>query len=344
MDFVRLGKSELMVSAVGFGGIPIQRLTADEAVDVVRACLDMGVNFIDTANGYSTSEERIGRAIADCREDVIIATKTGGRDKATALEHLELSLRRLDTDYIDLWQFHGVSTPEDYERVLGPGGAMEAAQAALEAGKVRHIGITSHSLDLALEQVASDLFETIMFPFNFVTSEPADELIPLALEHDVGFIDMKPMGGGLLEDAVIAFKYLRRFPEIVPIPGIERIEEMEEIVGIMEGPAELTDVERAKLVRLREELGNRFCRRCGYCMPCPEGVPIRSLMILDSIIKRMPPERLVGGWEETIAKVDDCVDCGECETKCPYDLPIRDRMAENIALYRDVMEQFAPPA
>ena len=183
MKKVRLGKTELEVTRVGFGGIPIQRLTEREAIRVVQRAMDLGVNFIDTANGYTTSEERIGKALAGRREQVILATKTGARDKERAAEHLELSLRRLQTSYIDIWQFHGVSSFENLERVLGPGGAMEAAQLALQAGKVRHIGMTSHSMDVALKAVPTGHFETLQFPFNFVTSEPAQELIPLCREQ-----------------------------------------------------------------------------------------------------------------------------------------------------------------
>ena len=211
MKKTRFGKTGLEISKIGFGGIPIQRLSEDEAVQVVQRCLDLGVTFIDTANGYTTSEERIGKALAGStvqRDQVVIATKTGARDKATALVHLELSLERLQTDYIDLWQFHGVSTFEAYEQVLGPDGAMEAAHEALQAGKIKHIGVTSHSMDIALEMVPSGHFESIQFPFNFITSEPADELLPLAQEHDLGFIAMKPFAGGMLDQANLAIKYL----------------------------------------------------------------------------------------------------------------------------------------
>ena len=177
-----------MVSRVGMGGIPIVRPTEAEAIKVIQRALDLGVSFIDTAVGYGPSEERIGKGIAGRRDLVVIATKTGARDKAGALEHLELSLRRLQTDYIDLWQFHGVNRFEAYEQVLGPGGAMGAAQEALQAGKIRHIGISSHAMDVALKAVSSGHFETIQFPFNLAANEPANELIPLAREHEVGFI------------------------------------------------------------------------------------------------------------------------------------------------------------
>jgi len=335
MKTVRLGKTELQVSRVGFGGIPIQRLTEGEAVKVVQRCLDLGITFYDTATGYTTSEERIGKAIAGRREQVIIATKTPGRDKATAEEHLELSLKRLNTDYIDLWQFHNVSTFETYEQVLGPNGAMEAAQEALRAGKIGHIGITSHSLDMALQAVPSGFFETIQFPFNFVTHEPAKELVPLAQAHDVGFIAMKPLAGGLLDEANLAIKYLLQFDSVLPDPGIQKIEEIEQIVDIVNGSWELTSREQQELERIRAEVGTRFCRRCGYCQPCPEGVHIPVMMNIHSFWKRMPAERFFSGWiAQAVESARHCVQCGECEEKCPYDLPIREMLVENIEFYK----------
>jgi len=337
MRTIRLGKTGLEVSRIGFGGIPIMRLAEDEAIKVVQRCLDLGVTFLDTANGYGTSEERIGKAIAGRREQVVIATKTGARDRATAQEHLDLSLKRLDTDYIDLWQFHNLSTFEAYEQALGPNGAMEAAQEALRAGKIRHIGVTSHSMDIALKAVPSGHFETVQFPFNFVTNEAATELIPLARKHDVGFISMKPMAGGLLDNAVLAIKYLLQFDSIVPDPGIERIEEIEEIVGIVQGPWELTSQEQRELERIRAEVGTRFCRRCDYCQPCPEGVSISQIMVLRSFYKRLPAERLFTGWIAQAAEsAENCIECGECEEKCPYHLPIREMIVENVKFYESV--------
>jgi len=222
---IRLGKTGLTVSRIGFGGIPIQRVSADEGVAVVRRCLDLGVTFLDTANGYTTSEERIGRAIRGRREGVILATKTGARDRQGAREHLELSLERLGVDYIDLYQFHGVNDFTSYQQILAPDGAMETFQEALEAGIIGHMGITSHSPDVAKEAIRSSHFETLMFAFNFVAREPAEELTPLCEAEDVGFIAMKPFAGGMLERADLAIKYLLEFPNVVPIPGIEKAEE-----------------------------------------------------------------------------------------------------------------------
>jgi len=337
MKTVRLGKTGLQVSRVGFGGIPIQRLSEEDAVRVVRHALDLGVTWIDTANGYTTSEERIGKAIAGRRDQLVIATKTGARDRDGAMEHLELSLKRLQTDYIDLWQFHGVSSFEHLDRVLGPGGAMEAALAAQAAGKVRHIGITSHSMEVALKAVPTGHFETLQFPFNYITHEPAQELVPLCRKHDLGFIAMKPFGGGLLDKANISIKYLLQFEGVVPDPGIETEAEIKEIVAIVNGPWEMTAADKAELEQVRAELGTRFCRRCQYCLPCPQDVQIPSVLNTRSFWKRFPRERFLGGGiKGMVDSARNCIECGECEEKCPYQLPIIEMLQENVAFYDSV--------
>ena len=348
MKKIVLGRTGLQVSRVGFGGIPIQRLEEAEAVRVVRRCLELGVTFIDTANGYTTSEERIGKAIAGHRrQHLIIATKTGARDKATALEHLHLSLKRLGTDYIDLWQFHGVSTFEAYGQVLAPNGALEAAQEALQAGKIRHVGITSHSMDVALKAVASGYFETLQFPFNVVSTEPTRELLPLAQKQGMGFIAMKPMGGGLFEKASVAIKYLLQFTGVVPDPGIEKVEEIEEIAGIVSGDWKMTLEELREMERLRQEMSSRYCRRCEYCQPCPEGVRISTLMNLRSFWKRFPAGRFFGsgaGFVEAAASAEKCVQCGKCEAKCPYNLPIREMLVENADFFKKAKAEWEAAA
>jgi len=337
MQTVILGATGLEVSRIGFGGIPIQRLTEDEAVRVVKRCLELGITFFDTANSYTTSEERIGKAINGARQRVVLATKTTARDRVTAGQHLALSLKRLNTDYVDLWQFHNVSTQEDYERVLGPDGAMEAALKARQAGQVLHIGITSHSMDVALKAVCSGYFETIMFPFNFITCEPAEELIPLAAKHNLAFLAMKPFAGGMLDNASLAIRYLLSFEHVLPVPGIEKIEEIEEIVEIVARAEPLTEAEREEIERIRAEVGTRFCRRCDYCQPCPQGIPISLLMNLRSFWKRFPRDSFTTGWiAEGVEKARECIECGSCEEKCPYHLPIREMIKENISFYDSV--------
>ena len=341
MDKIRLGRTELMVSRLGFGGIPIQRLSEEDAIDVVRKCLDFGITFVDTANAYSTSEERIGKAIADRPVKPILATKSTSRDREGVEEHLNLSLKRLGVDSIDIYQFHGVSDFKSLEMVLDPEGPMAVVEKARQDGKIKHISVTSHSMDVAIEAVKTDRFATIMFPFNFITDEAVNELLPLCQQHDVGFIAMKPLAGGMLDNATLAFKYLFQFPDILPIPGIEYIHEIEEIVGILNGPLEMTEDEKQEMQRLRDELGTRFCRRCDYCQPCTEGIPISMVMNIRSFARRLPPERVfIGRIEEVMEKAAGCTQCGECEERCPYELPIRDTIAQNVEWYQEAKALF----
>jgi predicted aldo/keto reductase-like oxidoreductase len=341
MEKLRLGRTGMMVSKLGFGGIPIQRLSDEEAVAVVKRCVELGITFLDTANGYTTSEERIGQAIKEQREKLIIATKTGARNREGVEAHLKLSLQHLGVDYIDLYQFHGVSDFKNLDMVLEPNGPLVAVQEAKKAGLVKHIGITSHSMDVAKKAVQSDRFETIMFPFNFITHEAAEELLPLARKHDVGFIAMKPLAGGMLDNAMIAFKYLFQFPDVVPIPGIEKIREIEEIVGILKKTRKMTAAELREMQRLRQELGSRFCHRCDYCQPCTAEIPISTVLTSRSFAKRLPPERFFSSWIGTgIERAADCTECGDCETRCPYHLPIREMLAEHVKWYQDEKKRY----
>jgi len=341
MDTIRLGKTEMMVSRLGFGGIPIQRVSEDEAVAVVKRCLDLGITFIDTANAYTTSEERIGKAISGRREGLILATKSTSRSREGVEEHLKLSLERLAVKSIDLYQFHNVADSNSLDRILAPDGPMAVVEEAKSAGVVKHIGVTSHSMDIAKELIKSDRFETIMFPFNFITCEPADELLPLCREHDVGFIAMKPLAGGMLDNVTIAFKYLLQFPGMVSIPGIEKPHQIEEIAQVLEGPWPMTEAEQREMQRLREELGTRFCRRCDYCLPCTEEIPISTVMVSDSFAKRLPEERLFSGWVgDAIEKAANCTDCGDCEERCPYHLPIREKIAEQVQWFQEAKKEY----
>jgi len=338
MEKIRLGKTGMMVTRLGFGGIPIQRLSESEAVAVVRKCLDLGLNYIDTANGYSTSEERIGKAVKGRRQHVFIATKTFPGTPDIIEKNLDLSLKRLDTDYIDLYQFHGVDTPTLAKIIDPENGLYKVFEKALKAGKIRHIGITCHQMDAAKAAVKTDKFETIMFPFNVITSEPAQELLPLCRQHDVGFIVMKPLAGGMLPNANICFKYLLQFPDIVAIPGIEKIEEIEEIYKIYSGPHKMTAAEHKEMKRLIEELGTRFCRRCDYCQPCAQGIPISMVMTFDTLVKRLPPAWYLKSpmISPAMAKAATCTECGECESRCPFNLPIREMIKKNYGLYEKI--------
>ena len=274
MRTVDLGRTGLRVAEVGFGGIPIQRLSAAEAVAVVLGCLDLGVNLIDTAHGYTTSEERIGQAIAGRRQGLVLASKTPARTGDEARAHLEQSLARLGVDHIDLYQLHGVNNEARWEEVTAPGGPLDVLRQAQREGLIGHIGASSHQIDVARKAVRSGYFATIMFPFSFVGPEPALELLEVCRQEGVAFLAMKPMGGGLLQNAAVAFGYLRQFPDAVPVVGIERLAEMAEIVSIYQRPPGLTPAQQQEMERIRAELGPVFCRRCDYCQPCPAGIHI----------------------------------------------------------------------
>jgi len=334
MRQARLGNTGLVVSRVGFGGIPIQRLTESEAAAVVRGCLDLGVTFIDTGSGYTTSEERIGKAIAGQRDGLVIATKTGASDRAGARAHVELSLRRLGVDHIDIYQLHGLSNRERYDLATGPGGAIEALLEAKEQGLIGHVGASSHSLELAKEIITSGLFETVQYPFNFIADESERELLPLARERGIGFIAMKPIGGGMIPNARLAIRYLAQFPGVVPDPGIQEVREMAELVAAVEESEGLTAEDRREIEAIRQELGTRFCHRCDYCQPCTKGISISTVLWGRSSIRRFPLERVFGeSSAAAFRKALDCAECGDCELRCPYNLPIREMLKAETAFY-----------
>ncbi len=305
MDRVRLGSTGLEVSQVGFGGIPIIPLEPDEAVAVVRHCFESGVNFFDTANMYPTSEEKIGTALLGVRDAAVIATKTAQRTAAGAAEQLELSLRRLQTDRIDLYQLHNVSNQEALDQVLAPGGAYEAVARARKAGKVRCIGISSHSIATATAALKTGLFQTLQFPFNFIESDPAEALFPLALRQDVGIIGMKPLGGGVLERADLCFRFLQRHPHVVPIPGIRDRGEIDQILALYRDPRPLGAEDEREIKRIRSDVGERFCHRCEYCMPCAQGVLIPQVLMYPAILKRLTRERAEGA-APTVCRLPTC--------------------------------------
>jgi len=341
MEKIRLGKTEMMVSRIGFGGIPIQTPPEEEAIALVRDSLERGVNYIDTSRVYTTSEERIGKAIAGRRQDVLLATKSVGRTEDAILADLDQSLKNLQTDYVDLFQFHNVSTAQDLKTVLAPGGPLDAVRRARDQGKIRHIGITSHRLTVAQEAVTSDAFETAMIALNFVNTEAAEGLLPLARERDMGIIVMKPMAGGMLDNPALSFKYLNAFEDLLILVGIAKMGEMEQNIGLLEFRGELTADEKREMQRIREELGNGFCRMCNYCQPCPQKILISAVMYTEVALKRFDPKRIFEGeWDTFMDKVPECIDCGECEKRCPYELPIRERIRAAYERYNKAKEAY----
>jgi len=324
-----------MATRVGFGGIPIQRLPEADAIEVVRRVLDRGVNFIDTSRAYTNSEERIGKAIAGRRDGLILATKSLSRTGPELRADLQQSFKLLGTDYIDIFQLHSVSEREVLDAVLAPGSALDVAKEAQRAGMVGHIGITSHSLDIALEALRTGEFATIMAAFNFINDRAGENLLPLARELDIGFIAMKPLAGGMLDTVSSAFKYLWQYPEVLSLVGIDHPWQIDQIVDLLETSREVTAADRAEMARLKEEIGERFCRSCDYCLPCTQQIRISAVLHMRSTVLRFPDARVftesIGG---TMNKVDDCSDCGDCETRCPYKLPIREMLVEERDWYR----------
>ena len=339
MQTVRFGKTELMVSQVAFGGIPIIPLSVEEGAAVVRHCFERGINFFDTANMYGDSEKKIGLALESVRERVVIATKTLERSADGAAKHIAYSLDNLKTDYLDLYQLHSISKQDDWDTIVAPGGALEAVQQAQAEGKIRHIGFSSHDISLAIKVCRSKLFASIQIPFNFIEKDPADELFPVARELDMGIIAMKPLGGGLLGRADLCFKFLQQYPFVVPDPGIQTDQEADEIIALYDSPQPLTAADHEEIEKIRSELGNRFCHRCGYCMPCEQGVKIPDVMGFRSIAQRLAPNMAIAFSKDAMQTVESCTECGECLEKCPYNLEIPELIREHQTFFNAYVSQ-----
>jgi aryl-alcohol dehydrogenase-like predicted oxidoreductase len=338
MRYVQLGESDLIVSEFGFGCIPIIRLSKDDAVKVLRHAFERGITFFDTANVYRDSEEKIGIAFAGMREKTILASKTQMRGAEGAMTHLENSLRMLRTDYLDLYQLHQIAQEKDWHEVTGPTGALEAVMKAKAAGKVRYVGVTSHNLQMALKMVRCGLFDTIQFPFNLIEEGAKDELLGASREMGMGFICMKPFGGGVIDNAAVAFKYLRNHSDVIPIPGFESCEQVDEIIAFYSEANVIDDQDREIMESFRSELGKRFCRRCEYCQPCAQGVMITPAMGYPIIASRMSPSVAVEFCKNAMESVLLCTECGACIERCPYQLQVTDILKANYALYEKHLE------
>ncbi len=334
MDKIIFGKTGLLVSRIAFGGIPIMRLTKEDAVRVVRKSIELGINFIDTATGYSDSEEKIGEAIKGIkREKLVIASKSPASDKKTFMEHIDLSLKRLGVDYIDIYQLHNVGSIDKYNAVFDENGAMAALERAVKEGKVKYPGFSSHTMKVAKKLIESKKFYSVQVPFNFVDSEVLDEVIPLAKKLNMGIIAMKPLGGGLLTNAELCFKYLLQFDGIIPDPGIEKIEEVEEITSIVNNNKSLTEADKNEIERIRKETGKIWCHRCDYCQPCPKEIKISAVLVAKSFTKRMPIERVKNMIGKEISNAGECIECRECVKRCPYSLDIPVLLKETIKFW-----------
>ena len=330
MEYRELGKTGLTISRLGFGGIPIQRIDAEGTKVLMHQLKDAGINFIDTARGYTVSEEYLGYALEGIREHFILATKSMARDKAGMAADIETSLKNLRTDYIDLYQIHNPSM-DQLKQVIAPGGALEALLEAKAAGKIGHIGLTNHSLEIFKMALDFDWMETFMFPYNIVETQ-GEKLIHEAAQRGIGFIDMKPLAGGAIEDATLALRYICANEDVsVVIPGMADAEEIRQNIAAVADTAPLSGEEKAKILDLRNALGTQFCRRCNYCQPCSAGINISACFLFEGYLNRYG----LGDWAKARyasmgAKASDCIGCGACEDRCPYHLPIRD-MLKNVA-------------
>jgi predicted aldo/keto reductase-like oxidoreductase len=332
MKRIILGKTGLEVNRLGFGGIPIQRLDEEEAVETVRHAVEKGIDFIDTARGYTTSERRIGLALQKTGKKVIIASKSHDRTSDGIRSDLETSLKELQRDRIDLYQCHFVQDQQDYQKIISPGGALEGLRMAKEEGLIEHIGFTCHSLDLLDRVIEDGLFETIMLCFSFLEPAAREKIIPKAIEGQIGVIAMKPFSGGFIEDPGLALKYVLSCPGIVVIPGIEEKTLIDENWEIFQADPALNDAEKREIEEIRLHHDKTFCRRCDYCQPCTEDISIQHVLGIRSMVKRLGKEGLSRGMlKEAVDKARHCSECGECMTRCPYQLPIPDLIKANLS-------------
>ena len=327
MKYTTLGKTGLQISRMGFGGIPIQKVDVPAVRRLMEKLAEKGVNYIDTARGYTVSEAYLGEALEGLRDRFVLATKSMARTKEAMAKDIETSLANLRTDYIDLYQVHNPS-PADLEKVVAPGGALEALLEAKAAGKIGHIGLTAHTEAVFERALEMDWVETVMFPYNVVETQ-GEALMKRCTEKNVGFICMKPLAGGALEDAELAMRFIAANEDVsVVIPGMYAVEEIEQNLAAVENEAPLSSAELEKIETIRRELGTQFCRRCNYCQPCTAGIGIAGIFVLEGYLQRYG----LGDWAKARyagmeKKAGDCIGCGVCETRCPYQLPIRAMLA-----------------
>lgn len=318
MNSTCLGRTGLMVTRTGFGALPIQRVDFDTARSILRRAYEGGINFFDTARGYSDSEEKIGYALSDVRNDIIIATKSPGKDRAGVLKDVQTSLRNLKTDHVDLLQLH---FPRELPDPNDPESSYAGLKEAQARGMAHHIGITNHRLDLAREAVTSGCYETLQFPLSAISSVEDLALIDLCREYGPGLIAMKALSGGLLTNIPAAFAFIRQYENVVPIWGIQRLEELEEFLALDATPPALDAAMQEAIERDRAELAADFCRGCGYCLPCPADIPIPMAARMKLLLRRAPAENfLTEAWHANMMRIKECRNCGQCMERCPYDL------------------------
>lgn len=331
MDTIRLGRSGLIISRSGFGALPIQRVNFEEAKKILVKAYENGINFFDTARGYTDSEEKIGYALSEVRKNIIIATKSPAKTADALLKHVETSLKCLKTDYIDILQLHNpkvvpIEGDELYDTLLS----------LKKSGTIRFIGLTNHSLDRALEAARSDLYDTIQFPLSAISSENELKLIDECRKLDLGVIAMKALSGGLIRNVPATFSFLRQYDNLVPIWGIQKEEELDQFLELEKNPPVLDEKMWEAIYTERKELAANFCRGCGYCLPCPVNIPISFAARMSLMMTRSPYERfLEDEWKENMNRINDCINCGHCKNHCPYGLDTPKLLKSMLEWYED---------
>ncbi len=336
MKTLTLGKSGLVVTKPALGCLPLQRCDTDYAVKLLQAAYEGGIRYFDTANSYTDSEKKIGLALSDVRKDIVISTKSASLTKEGVLAHIENSLKMLKTDYIDLFQFHQakeVPDPND------PNGAFAGALEAKERGWIRHIGVTTHRVNVAEECISSGWFETLQFPFSYISSERDLALAAKCKEADMGFIAMKGLAGGLLTNVRACHAFMNLYDNVVPIWGMQRLEELQQWLAAAEEDPQMDEELEAFITKERQELAGTFCRSCGYCMPCPVGIEIRNCARMNMLLRRSPWQQyMTEEWQARMNKIEDCIGCRSCASKCPYQLDTPNLLKYMLKDYREFYE------
>ena len=328
---IRLGRTGLLVTKTAFGALPIQRISKADAVKLVRRACESGINYFDTANMYTDSEEKLGEALRDVRRHVVISTKSSGMDKQTVQAHIEESLRRLRTDYIDLFQFHNPAVLPD---INDPDGPFAAALEAKQKGYIRHIGITNHRLKVAHAAIESGNFETLQFPFCYLATEKDLELVELCRRHDMGFIAMKGLSGGLLNNAEACYAFMQEHPDVVPIWGIQHEWELDQWLDLTARDPRMTPELQAVIDHDRQELSGDFCRSCGYCLPCAAGIDIPQAARMAQLLRRAPYKPYLSDeWYAKMHQIENCIHCNACMSRCPYGLDTPALLQRQLADY-----------
>ena len=336
MRKIRLGKTELMVSSTAFGCLPVQRCDEDYAVRLLQAAYEGGINYFDTANAYTDSEKKIGLALSGVRDKIIISTKSAAKDKDGVLAHIENSLRMMKTDHSDLFQFHQVTEVPDPN---DPNGAYAGALIAKERGWIDHIGVTSHRVNIAEDCISSGLFETLQFPFSYISDERDLALAEKCKAADMGYIAMKGLAGGMLTNARACYAFMKGYDNVVPIWGIQKMEDLEQWLALSVEDPDMDEELDAFIRKERQELSGSFCRSCGYCMPCPAGIEIYNCARMNMLLRRSPWQQyMTDQWREKMEKIENCIGCRSCAKRCPYQLDTPNLLKYMLKDYREFYE------